>query len=98
MHLIFSESIDDAEFIASSAKMMELCKILDEIKARQEKVLIFLESRKVQSRLIPLLQRRYALAFPPPLINGTMSGVARKAKVDNFQAMPGGFCHYDYLA
>ena len=87
----FSESIDDAEFIASSAKMMELCKILDEIKARQEKVLIFLESRKVQSRLIPLLQRRYALAFPPPLINGTMSGVARKAKVDNFQAMPAGF-------
>ena len=86
-----SENIDDDEFIASSAKMIELCKILDEIKERQEKVLIFLESRKVQSRLIPLLQRRYALSFPPPLINGTMSGAARKAKVDNFQAMPAGF-------
>ena len=87
----FSEGIDDAEFIASSAKMTELCKILDEIKARQEKVLIFLESRQVQNKLIPLLQRRYALASPPPLINGAMTGVARKAKVDNFQALPAGF-------
>lgn len=87
----FAESISDKEFIASSAKMIELCKILDEIKARQEKVLIFLESRKVQNKLIPLLQRRYALEFPPPLINGTMAGSARQAKVNSFQALPAGF-------
>ena len=87
----FSESIGDDELIASSAKLTELCKILDEIKARQEKVLIFLESRQVQNKLIPLLQRRYALELPPPLINGTMTGAARKARVDNFQALPTGF-------
>lgn len=87
----FSEGIDDDEFIASSAKLTELCKILDEIKERQEKVLVFLESRQVQNKLIPLLQRRYALESPPPLINGAMKGAARKAKVDNFQALPAGF-------
>lgn len=86
-----SEDLDDNEFIESSAKMMELCKILDEIKERREKVLIFLESRKVQSRLIPLLQRRYDLDRPPVLINGTMSGAVRQAKVDNFQALLEGF-------
>ena len=87
----FSEGIDDAEFIASSAKLTELCKILDEIKARQEKVLIFLESRQAQNKLIPLLQRRYALASPPPLINGNVTGEKRKTKVDKFQALPAGF-------
>ena len=87
----FSEAIDDEKFIASSAKMLVLGKILDEIKAKQEKVLIFLASREVQNKLIPLLQRRYNLASPPPLINGTMSGPARQAKVDNFQALPAGF-------
>ena len=83
--------LNDSELIASSASLIALLKILDEIKARGEKVLIFLASRELQARLIPLLQHRYDLPAPPLLINGAVSPAKRKRTVNDFQSMPAGF-------
>ena len=83
--------LSDDEFLNCSARLIALRKILDEIKERNEKVLIFLESRKLQEKLLPVLQRRYHLDRQPLLINGTMSSVVRQNKVDEFQQMAKGF-------
>ena len=87
----FAPDLSDDEFLNSSARLIALRKILDEIKARDEKVLIFLASRKLQEKLLPILQRRYQLDRQPLLINGTMSSAARQNKVDDFQQMGDGF-------
>lgn len=84
-------NISDDQFINSSARLIALRKILDEIKERNEKVLIFLESRKLQEKLLPVLQRIYHLDRQPLLINGTMTGAVRQQKVDEFQQMAKGF-------
>lgn len=85
------EETDDDKFINSSANLIALFKILTEIKNRNEKTLIFVDSRALQQRLIPIIHRKFNLKEMPLLINGTMSGLARKAKVDTFQSMPTGF-------
>jgi Helicase conserved C-terminal domain len=43
------------------------------------------------ARLAGLLQRRYALTNAPMTISGKVSGAARQARVDRFQAMSEGF-------
>ena len=83
--------LSDEQFLNCSARLIALRKILDEIKERDEKVLIFLSSRKLQEKLLPVLQRRYHLDRQPLLINGTMSSVVRQNKVDEFQQMAKGF-------
>lgn len=80
----------DQEAIESSARLLETLDILDEIKRKGEKVLIFLESIELQKRLVPFLQRRYGLASPPMRISGEINGMLRKSFVDRFQAIPAG--------
>lgn len=87
----FDDALSDDEFISSSGRLIGLFKILDEISAKKEKTLIFLESRKLQEKLIPLIQRRYGLSSPPLLINGAVNGTTRKDRVDIFQSLPEGF-------
>ncbi|MFP5458735.1 MAG: helicase-related protein, partial [Bacteriovoracia bacterium] len=68
-----------------------LISVLEEVQKRDEKCLVFVESREIQSLLIPYLQRRFGLKRIPLLINGTISGKIRKLRVDEFQSRPPGF-------
>jgi hypothetical protein len=77
--------------IKSSARLQLLVETLDEIKLKDEKVLVFLENRELQTVLIPFIQKRYNLITPPLLINGATKGKQRKVKVDDFQARQDGF-------
>jgi hypothetical protein len=81
----------DEAFIASSARLSVAIETLDEIAAAREKALIFLEDLDLQAKLAGLLQRRYAMASSPALINGTVDGGKRQARVDAFQAYGDGF-------
>jgi hypothetical protein len=65
--------------------------ILDEIAARREKVLIFLESLDLQEHLALIIQKRYKLARRPMQINGEVSGEKRQNLVDKFQSEVGSF-------
>jgi hypothetical protein len=49
------------EFIEQSARLAETFSILDEIHARREKVLIFLESLDLQDHLALIIKNRYGL-------------------------------------
>lgn len=80
---------DDEAFISSSARLIECCRVLDEIHGRAEKALVFVEALALQGILAELFQRRYSLATPPLIINGSVQGSRRKARADAFQARPG---------
>lgn len=45
----------------------------------------------MQARLVGLIQRRYKLALPPMVINGSVAGTDRQDRVDRFQAGPEDF-------
>ncbi|MCC6763165.1 MAG: DEAD/DEAH box helicase [Deltaproteobacteria bacterium] len=79
----------DEDFIAASARLMLAFEILDDVRSRGEKALVFLESLRVQDALAEILQRRYRLPHPVLVINGEVAGAARKGRVDEFQSRPG---------
>ena len=85
------EADNDDDFISSSARLSLLFEILDDIKAREEKTLIFLMNRQLQGKLSAVIQRRYALAASPQIINGAIVAEKRKDIVDNFQKLLHGF-------
>ena len=64
---------------------------LDKIKAKRERALIFLNDFDMQARLVGLIQRRYRMRLAPMVINGSVSGGDRQARVDRFQAGPDEF-------
>jgi SNF2 family DNA or RNA helicase len=75
-------------FFGSSARLMRTRKILDEVRAKGEKALIFVESRKLQLLLRTFLEKAYGVQVQPP-INGTTQAVARQKIVDQFNGAPG---------
>ena len=85
------EADNDDDFITSSARLSLLFETLDKIKAREEKTLIFLESRQMQGKLSAVIQRRYTFSKSPQIINGAIAAERRKSIVDDFQKLPLGF-------
>lgn len=85
----FAKGIDHQ--IKFSGKIQLLIKILQEIKLRNEKVLLFLENRELQTLLIPYLQTHFNMSKPILLINGTINGKLRKQRVNEFQQRSEGF-------
>lgn len=82
---------DPVGFIATSGRLGEFFKILDAIKTRNEKVLVFVESRELQPVLAQVLKERYGLLKLPLIINGSVSGESRQKSVDEFQEEAAGF-------
>ncbi|WP_281697456.1 DEAD/DEAH box helicase [Acidaminococcus massiliensis] len=79
---------DPDRFFGSSARLMRTRKILDEVREKGEKALIFVESRKIQLLLRTFLEQIYKIQVQPP-INGTTQAVARQKMVDQFNRAPG---------
>jgi SNF2 family DNA or RNA helicase len=80
------EITDQRSFIEQSARLAETFLILDEIAARREKTLIFLESLELQDHLALMIKNRYGLKRRPMQINGDVAGEKRQKLVDEFQA------------
>lgn len=74
-----------------SARFQAMFEILDSIHKCGEKVLIFLESRELQPTVAQLIKRHYSMEKQPMLINGSVSGGARQARVEKFQSGAAGF-------
>lgn len=75
----------------SSARLVQFFKILDEIKLRDEKALIFIESLELQPILSQILKERYSLPKLPLIINGKINGKERQRFVNEFQEEEKGF-------
>ncbi|RYD48291.1 MAG: DEAD/DEAH box helicase, partial [Verrucomicrobiaceae bacterium] len=81
---------DTEHFIASSARIKSLVKILQSIQAAGEKALLFVNSRSMQQWLRVFVADIYGLT-DVALINGNTPGAQRQAAVDRFQNLPPGF-------
>jgi SNF2 family DNA or RNA helicase len=79
----------DAAYIHNSARLAITFELMDHIAEKKDKVLLFIESRQMQGVLSEIIQRRYRMSTPPLIINGTVSGVRRKERVDIFQKRSG---------
>ena len=80
--------LDADEVIRRSARLIKTFALLDEIKSRGEKVLLFVTSRKMQAILRRLLEKKFAMKILPP-INGTMNGAARQRLINEFRNFDG---------
>lgn len=91
LHPCPTDPTADGAFIAASARLQAGIEALDAVARAGERALIFLGDLDLQARLAGILQRRYGLAAPPLIINGSVAGAKRQAYVDRFQATSEGF-------
>jgi hypothetical protein len=82
---------DDEAFIAASARFVGAFSALDQIAANRERALLFVDDLNIQAKLTGMIQRRYGLAGAPMVINGTVGGPNRQARVERFQTNVDGF-------
>ncbi len=82
------ETMEPGEFFNSSARLMVLLRLLMQIQAKQEKVLVFVISRKLQRLLRGFLEKIFQISIQAP-INGEMSGISRQRVVDAFNRKEG---------
>jgi SNF2 family DNA or RNA helicase len=83
--LVNDKHLSSENFQEQSARLSQTIEILDIVKKKNEKALIFCETRQMQAMLAEFLKDRYDLGHIPIIINGTILGAQRKAKVDIFQ-------------
>ena len=81
------ESVD--RFIGMSARLVAMFEILDEIKAKDEKALVFIDLRRAQSIVAELIKYRYGLELLPHAINGETRAEQRDAIRRGFQKRRG---------
>ncbi|MFR9543229.1 MAG: SNF2-related protein [Rikenellaceae bacterium] len=79
------DSCSEEEIINSSAKLLSTFEILDTIREKSEKVIIFTERRDMQRILQRTIYYRYGLS--PSLINGDTATVAGKARLSRQQTI-----------
>lgn len=89
LHPASPDELEMEQYIRASARLSETFRILDEISQRGEKALLFVEARTMQDFLIVALRRRYRLPEDVLVINGSVPGEVRKARVDTFQQRTG---------
>ena len=85
------EAGDEAAYFSDSARLVTLFALLADIHTAGEKVLLFCESLAMQALLAAEIRRRFALPHIVPRIHGGVTGDARQAAVDQFQARGPGF-------
>ncbi len=86
---IEEQSFDD--YIGQSAKYQALINILDKVKARNVKALIFIEYKEIHEWLAIFLKQRYGLDHLPKRIYGDINASARMNIVNSFQEQNGKF-------
>jgi SNF2 family DNA or RNA helicase len=81
-------NMDCNEIINQSARLKKTFEILHEVKKKNEKVLIFVISRRMQTLLQYLIEKIFSIQVPPP-INGELLGQRRQALVNDFNSSEG---------
>ncbi|MBK9561907.1 MAG: DEAD/DEAH box helicase [Micavibrio sp.] len=72
-------------YIKGSARLSKTIEILDKIRSKNEKSLLFIETLDMQTLMAEILKKRYGLSKRPSIINGK-TGVDRIQRlVDDFQ-------------
>lgn len=82
---------DFSDYVEHSARLKAALEVLETIRARGEKALIFLEDRQMQTFLQAGLRQRFRLENLPGLISGETPGPTRQKIVTGFQERQEGF-------
>lgn len=82
---------DLASYASDSARLTHALTVLEEVSAKREKALFFVEDLAMQERLAVLIQSRFGLRRTPWRINGRVPGPRRQEIVNDFQSRPGEF-------
>jgi SNF2 family DNA or RNA helicase len=80
-----------AEWIAQSARLKQVVAVLQEIRGKKEKALVFIEDRAIQAAFATIAAAQLGLTHEPEIINGETGADERQAIVDRFQSRPPGF-------
>jgi SNF2 family DNA or RNA helicase len=91
LHPLHPSTATDDSYVEASARFKLALGVLDAIAVKDEKALVFLESREMQPYFASLLHRRYKLKELPMLVNGTVAGPKRQERVNKFQTSGAGF-------
>lgn len=83
-------TIGGDDYVAASARLTSCLNVLDEVRAKGEKALVFVESLAMQEWLAFYLRERYQLQLYPARIYGDTTADRRTAIVDQFQSVPEG--------
>jgi hypothetical protein len=78
---------EDNEIINSSSRFITTFKLISDIKKKDEKVIVFLISRKMQRVVKRLLDNKFKMETH--IINGQVKGSERQHLIDAFQDTPG---------
>ena len=90
--LASDEERDDLNgFVSSSARVTECFKALEEIRKLGEKVLLFVDSRRMQKWMRVAIQSAFSLPELPVVLSGEVPGPKRQEIVNRFQNLPPGF-------
>ncbi len=79
------------EYIGQSARLKKTFEILEEVRQRGEKALLFCEDLEMQAFLAMAIQERFALERRPMCISGKVAGHKRQEMVTAFQSSPASF-------
>ena len=79
------------EYIGQSARLKKTFEILEEVKQRGEKALLFCEDLEMQAFLAMAIQERFSLERRPMCISGKVAGHKRQEMVTAFQSSPTSF-------
>jgi len=89
LHPSPQDQSDERLYVERSARLKAAIEILDEVHSKDEKALIFVESRQIQPYLVSLLERRFAMRRRPMTINGATLPAQRTKIVQMFQETRG---------
>lgn len=79
------------EYIGQSARLKKTFEILEEVRQRDEKALLFCEDLEMQAFLAMAIQERFSLERRPMCISGKVAGHKRQEMVTAFQSSPASF-------
>lgn len=79
--------LSNEEIVLSSARIGKTMELLEEVRGRSEKAIIFLISRKMQRVMQRIIEYRFGIR--PYIINGKVAGGRRKTLIDAFQETVG---------
>lgn len=81
------QKISSQGIIQSSARILKTIEILEEVKGKHEKAIVFVISRKMQRILQRVISDHFGIF--PHIVNGQVSGGKRKHLIDAFQKVDG---------
>ncbi len=79
------------DWIEKSARVKQVVAVLRTIEKQDEKALVFIEDRAMQSTFAAAAATLFGFRSVPAIINGEVPGDKRQAIVDRFQSAPPGF-------